>query len=81
MFDFNAVLRIVLKAVIYFVVAFIAMRLIVAAVKKILSKTKLDEIIQNFAVTVIGTLFGSELFAGIFTSVSEEEDYDCFCCG
>ena len=50
-FDWTGLLYTVGKAIIYFIIAFIAMKIIVAAVKKILSKTKLDEIVQKFAVT------------------------------
>ena len=47
----TGVLLLIAKVVIYFIIAFIAMKLIMAAEKKILDKTKLDDIIKQFIVT------------------------------
>ncbi len=50
--SFAAILLVILKAVLYFAIAFVAMKLILAAEKKILAKTKMDDIVANFIVTI-----------------------------
>jgi len=56
MFDtsvtFVGVLLIILKAVIYFIIGFVAMKLVIAALKKVLDRTKLDDIVKQFVITM-----------------------------
>ena len=50
--SFAAILVIILKAVLFFAIAFVGMKLILAAEKKILAKTKMDDIVVNFIATL-----------------------------
>ena len=50
---FLAVLSIILSALVYFIIAFIGMKLLVGALKKILDRTKMDDIVKQFIVTVV----------------------------
>ncbi len=50
--SFAAILLVILKAVLFFAIAFVGMKLILAAVKKILAKTKMDDIVVNFIATL-----------------------------
>ena len=50
---FLAVLSIIISAVIYFLIAFIAMKIVMGALKKILDKTKMDDIVKQFILTLV----------------------------
>jgi len=50
--SFAAILLVILKAVLFFAIAFVGMKLILAAEKKILAKTKMDDIVVNFIATL-----------------------------
>ena len=50
--SFAAILVIILKAVLFFAIAFVGMKLILAAEKKILAKTEMDDIVVNFIATL-----------------------------
>ena len=56
MVDFKALLPVILRAILYFVIAFVAMKLVMAAVRKILEKSKFDEIVSNFIATMINAV-------------------------
>ena len=50
--SFAAILLVILKAVLFFAIAFVGMKLILAAERKILAKTKMDDIVVNFIATL-----------------------------
>ena len=49
--DWTAALLFVVKIIVYFLIAVIAMKLVISALKKILDRTKTDDIIKQFVIT------------------------------
>ena len=50
---FMRVLSVVLSALVYFIIAYFAMKLITSALKKILDKFKIDDIVAKFIISLV----------------------------
>ena len=68
----SAALSFVAKIVIYFLIAFIAMKLVVAALKKILDRTKTDDIIKQFAITAVKAVLWVVIILIILSAIGIE---------
>ncbi len=72
MISFAALLRIVLRAVLFFAIGFCGMTLITAAVKKILEKSKLDEIVSKFIITMVKAVLWVVIILIVLSAIGVE---------
>ena len=72
MISFAALLRIVLRAVLFFAIGFCGMILITAAVKKILEKSKLDEIVSKFIITMVKAVLWVVIILIVLSAIGVE---------